>query len=335
MLVGLEVGRQVAAAALLAVSSVVPGSGALPPAADPPAACAPASTVTDAACGTASPGSATSGTGTTTSSPAGSPCAAPSTGPATGAPAAPVVPTTTAVAPAATSGTTIDVTEDAAGTGARRYPAQLIALDDWKLTLPTGGDDGPQEIEQPELATYTSEYFRLDDGGTGVVFRAEVGGTTTENSSYPRSELREMDGADKASWSNTSGTHTLRVRQAVTALPPVKPHVVTAQIHDAEDDVVEVRLEGEHLLVEYDDGDGEVTLDPAYVLGTPYDLEIVAAGGRVQVAYNGAVLADIPKRGSGWYFKSGSYVQSNLIQGDDPGAVGEVVLYALEVSHES
>jgi hypothetical protein len=57
-----------------------------------------------------------------------------------------------------------------------------------------------------------------------------------------------------ASWSNESGTHTMRLRQAVTKLPEAKPHVVTAQIHDEDDDVVMVRLEGTQLEVEYDDG---------------------------------------------------------------------------------
>ncbi|GAA1295737.1 hypothetical protein [Pseudonocardia xinjiangensis] len=70
--------------------------------------------------------------------------------------------------------------------------------------------------------------------------------------------------------------------------------MVTAQIHDAEDDVLEVRLEGERLVAQYEDGDGERVIDPAYRLGTPYDLRIVAAGSRVQVFCNGELKADIP-----------------------------------------
>jgi hypothetical protein len=37
--------------------------------------------------------------------------------------------------------------------------------------------------------------------------------------------------------------------------------------------------------------------------------------------------------GSGWYFKSGSYVQSNLDRGDQADAVSEVVIYSLQVTH--
>src|SRR5689334_2747063 len=136
--------------------------------------------------------------------------------------------------------------------GTAQVPGQLLDLTNWKLTLPTGREGKPEEIEEPALSSFTNNFFRLNDGRDGVVFTANAGGVTTSGSSYPRSELREMSGPELASWSNTTGTHTLRLREAVTQLPKVKPHVVAAQIHDAEDDVIEVRVEGEHLLVEYD-----------------------------------------------------------------------------------
>jgi len=200
--------------------------------------------------------------------------------------------------------------------------------------LPTGENNRPDEIHQPQLNTFTDPWFHLDDTRTGVVFTANAGGVTTKNSTYPRSELREMNGQEKASWSNTVGTHILRVREAVTRLPAVKPHVVAAQIHAAEDDVIEVSLEGEHLVVEYEDGDDGATLDPAYALGTPYDLEIAAADGHIRVSYNGTQKADIVKSGAGWYFKAGRYVQCNLSREDTPEAEGQVVIYALHVQHE-
>jgi hypothetical protein len=213
------------------------------------------------------------------------------------------------------------------------YPGALLDLANWYLTLPTGAPGDPDTVMQPQLATYTSEWFRVD--GTGVAFTANAGGVTTENSNYPRSELREMDGPKKASWSNTSGTHTLRLREAFTALPKAKPDVVGAQIHDTRSDVIEIRLEGARLLVQYADGDQDVVLDPNYKLGTPYDLTIVAANGHIAVSYNGVQMADIPQSGSGWYFKAGSYVQSNPTRGDLPGAVGTVVISALSVTHTS
>jgi hypothetical protein len=217
--------------------------------------------------------------------------------------------------------------------GTAQVPGQLLDLTNWKLTLPTGQEGKPEEILEPELSSFTNAFFRLNDGRDGVVFTANAGGVTTSGSSYPRSELREMNGQEMASWSNTAGTHTMRVREAVTRLPAVKPHVVAAQIHDAEDDIIEVRLEGQRLLVQYNDGDDDATLDPAYALGTPYDREVAAADGHIRVSYNGTQKADIVKSGAGWYFKAGSYVQSNLSRGDAPDAEGQVVIYALNVQH--
>ena len=82
-------------------------------------------------------------------------------------------------------------------------PAGIINLTNWKLTLPTG-DDEPVEVTQPELTQFRDpRYFHVDPVGDGVVFRAPVGGATTGNSEYPRSELREMtaSGKKQASWS--------------------------------------------------------------------------------------------------------------------------------------
>jgi hypothetical protein len=212
-------------------------------------------------------------------------------------------------------------------------PGDLIDLRNWYLTLPTGSAGSPDTVKQPNLESYSSSFFRLNPARDGVVFTANAGGTTTKNSKYPRSELREMSGSKMAAWSNDSGTHTLTARQAVTALPPAKPEIVTAQIHGGDDDVMQVRLEGTRLMVQYDDGKSEIVMDPDYRLGTVFDVKIVAAQGRVVVYYNGAAKAEINQSGSGWYFKSGSYLQSNTSKGDRASAAGSVVIYSLKVTH--
>jgi poly(beta-D-mannuronate) lyase len=218
---------------------------------------------------------------------------------------------------------------------AAQYPGQILDLRDWYLTLPTGTPEDPDTVHQPELETYSGPDFRVDDAGTGVLFTANAGGATTKGSTYPRSELREMDGSEKASWSNTSGTHTMTVRGAVLSLPPVKPEIVVAQIHDADDDVILVRVEDDELLVEWDDGDSKAVLDPAYRLGTPYEVTITATAGRVDVLLGEERKASIPLRGSGWYFKAGAYLQSNVDRGDAPDAVGEAVIEQLRVEHSA
>jgi hypothetical protein len=213
-------------------------------------------------------------------------------------------------------------------------PADLLGLENWFLTLPIGPAGDPDSIDQPELLSYTSEYFQLTPDRDGVVFRAPAGGVTTKNSKYPRSELREMMGADeKAAWSNTTGTHILETRQAITEVPPAKPEVVSAQIHDGGDDVMQIRLEGQTLVAQYADGKEQIVIDPAYVLGTPYDLRIEAADGRITVFYNGERSAEIARSGTSWYWKIGAYIQSNPEQGDAADAAGEVVVYSLSIEH--
>lgn len=211
--------------------------------------------------------------------------------------------------------------------------AGIIDPSSWYLTLPTGRKGDPDTVDAADLTSYSSSWFHLDPTDDGIVFTANAGGTTTSGSRYPRSELRELDGGDHASWSNTSGTHTLAVRQAVTALPEAKPEVVVAQIHDSSSDVIEIRLEGSKLIGQYNDGQTDVTIDPDYTLGDVYDLQLVAADGRIQVLYNGVEKLDIAKKGSGWYFKSGCYLQSNTGKGDSAGAVASVVIYQLGVTH--
>ena len=219
-----------------------------------------------------------------------------------------------------------------AGATAARIAAVLDA-GDWYLTLPTGRKGHPDTVEMPDLADYSSRWFRPDSAEDGIVLTANAGGVTTSGSSYPRSELREMNGSKLASWSATKGNHTLTARQAVTALPKAKPEVVTAQIHDSSDDVMEIRLEGSRLSAQLNNGKTDITLDSRYKLGTQYDLTITAANGRIRVYYNGVKKVDLAKSGSGWYFKAGSYVQSNTSKGDKASAVGAVVIYRLAVTH--
>jgi hypothetical protein len=210
----------------------------------------------------------------------------------------------------------------------------VLDLANWYLTLPTGKPGAPDTVEQPALGKLTNEHFKVNDTGDGVVFSAQGDGVTTKNSHFPRSELREMNGSEKAAWSNTSGTHILDVCEAVTQVPSTKPEVVAAQIHDDKDDVLQIRLEGQKLAVQYNDGKSEQVLDPNYELGTPYNVRIVAAAGKVEVLYNGKKKAELPLSGSGWYWKVGAYVQSNTSKGDGADASGAVTVYALKVDHE-
>jgi poly(beta-D-mannuronate) lyase len=213
-------------------------------------------------------------------------------------------------------------------------PAQVLDLRRWKLTLPAGRQGHPTEIRQPALGSLANGSFLGLTSNRGVAFRAPVGGATTGHSSYPRSELREMssDGRDEAGWSSARGNHSMTIVQAITATPRVKPHVVAGQIHDAEDDVVMIRLEGRRLFVE-SDGDDVGLLDLNYRLGTRFTVSLIASRYGVAVVYNRHRVVRVDRAGSGWYFKAGCYPQSNPERGDRPSAYGEVVVYALTVRH--
>ena len=220
-------------------------------------------------------------------------------------------------------------------------PADVLDLSTWKLTLPVGSsgdEDDAEEIRQPDLATFGDDrFFTVTRDGSGVVFRAPAGGATTSGSGYPRSELREMNpgGTSEASWSNAAGTHVMTVKQAITALPRRKAEVVAGQIHDADDDVVMIRLERKRLFVEAD-GDDIGTLDADYHLGTTFTIEMTATADGIEIRYASANIEGKTVRhdkvGQGYYFKAGCYTQSNSSH-DDDDALGEVVVYALDVEH--
>ena len=135
-------------------------------------------------------------------------------------------------------------------------------------------------------------------------------------------------------WGTNDGkVHTLIINQAITSLPSVKPHLVSAQIHDAKDDLIMVRLEGRKLFVERNKV-GNVILNPNYVLGTRFDLKIVASENHVKVYYNDELKMDWEVAAKGCYFKTGCYTQSNESKGDKPDSYGEVIIYKLVVEHK-
>lgn len=225
---------------------------------------------------------------------------------------------------------------------ANAFPAQILDLTNWKLTLPVGKAESPTEIKQLALAHYLLEpWFVVTADKKGVRFRAPVTGVTTSGSGYPRSELREMvnNGTKKASWSSTSGTHTLFLDQAITQVPKKKQHIVTGQIHDADDDVIVIRLDYPTLYVNVD-GENVVVLDNTYQLGKRFTVQFVVEKGKTDVFYNNSTTISytLNKNYSGAYFKAGAYTQSNCEREDashcNENNYGEVVLYQVKVLHK-
>lgn len=253
----------------------------------------------------------------------------------TTAPAETPAPTTEAAPETTTEAAEEEAPETPAPRAARaaRFPGEIIDAGKWYLTLPTGSEGSPDTVSTEDLDTYASEWFRLTESGDGVVFTANAGGATTENSKYPRSELREMIGGEKASWDGRSGTHVMELDQAITRTPSTKPDVIAGQIHGGDDDVMQIHLSGSRLTVKYADGKKEVVLDDSYRLGERFRVKIQSSDGRVKVWHNGDLKADLPIYGAESYFKAGAYVNSNTSKGASSDDVGQVVIYGLKISH--
>lgn len=242
------------------------------------------------------------------------------------------------------------------------YPADVLDLRNWKLTLPVDGDgdDRADEIRQPCLAVpcydptrkmydnpefkvpFSSVWFHVTDNRAGVVFRAPVNGSTTSGSENARSELRELAPANEdgdeveARWSNKgSAVHTMEVEQAIMSTPRRYPSVVSAQIHNDDDDVILIKYREGRLFADADRGDFDETLDENYRLGTRFKLRIQATQGLIRVTYNDVKTVTYKKESDTMYFKAGVYNQSNLEKYPDesPNSYGEVVIYKLKVTH--
>jgi hypothetical protein len=222
------------------------------------------------------------------------------------------------------------------GTGGCQYPAQVLNLSNWYEGLPTGPAEDPTVVKQPQLATFTdSPWFTPTSDCSGVRFRAAVNGVTTSGSSYPRSELREMNGSSLASWSSTAGTSTMVIDEAITHLPNDKNQIVAGQIHGSSDDISVFRLEGSSLYVTKGDTAEYKLITSSYQLGTFFEAKFVVSGGKINAYYNGTLVTTISQSFSGAYFKAGAYVQANCDKSSpcSTSNYGEVVIKSLTVSH--
>lgn len=225
-----------------------------------------------------------------------------------------------------------------------KVPADVLHLANWKLTLPTGPAHNATTVQQPALDTLTNTNFRVTAAGDGVQFRAACTGSTTSGSKYPRCELREMDGAEEASWSCAKGSSHLSVDESVDVLPPTKRQVVCAQIHNASDDVVEILGDGlnstlgkDHtaLTVRFRGETQKTHLTDTYVLGTRFRLDIGVAAGKITISYNGVAKLVLKATDKGAYYKVGAYTQSNPSHGDTGTTYGQVTVYAVTATHAS
>ncbi|MCC5664084.1 polysaccharide lyase family 7 protein [Nostoc sp. CHAB 5784] len=220
--------------------------------------------------------------------------------------------------------------------GNAQYPADVLDLSKWKITLPislNSNSNKATEIKQPQLKTYTnSEYFRLNAAKNGVLLKAIAGGArTSKNTAYARSELREMqgDGTESAAWNCKNTDHAMYLEQTLLHTTTNKPEATIGQIHDSENDLVMVKYFGPSsangstdigkLEARFNNDTTTKLLDSAYKIGDPMTIDIaVTSSGNVTITYknlrSGVTSSTGTVRMTGiigsCYFKAGIYIQA-------------------------
>ncbi|WP_282051253.1 polysaccharide lyase family 7 protein [Maribacter aquivivus] len=248
-----------------------------------------------------------------------------------------------------------------------------IDLSNWKVTLPIGS---PDEVEPPEIVDYATDerllpYMYNDSIDGSLVFYTSPG-SSTANSSYSRTELREqmVPGSNSTNWTFTEGGRmkgTLSVPEITTDAGGDFHRTLVMQIHGrltnaqrdliGEDDnnappmlkiywqkgkvrVLTKKLKNldatdEEILHTdaWEDNEGH-TFSENIGINT-FTLEIIASDGRLEVILNetdSVVYEDIHMQK--WSVFENYFKAGNYLQTLDAGASAKVKYYELEVTHE-
>ena len=223
-------------------------------------------------------------------------------------------------------------------------PGGNFDLSVWELQLPIGSPGSPTTIPPSELEGadgYTNPaYFWTDKNDGSMTFWDPESGVTTPNSSYPRSELREMNPDGSAADWALPGTHTLSANLRIVS---VTKSVCVGQVH-----LGSGGSSTKPLLELYYAPDGTITLGTenspdggqtrhavgSVPLGTRWSYTIAITGGNtIRLTVNGTTTT-YPIASSFFayrqYFKAGDYNQS-ASSSTSNGA--KVKFYSLTVSH--
>jgi len=246
-----------------------------------------------------------------------------------------------------------------------------IDLSNWKVTLPIGN---PSEVEPPQIKEYYNldvlkpyMYDDLDD--LSIVFHTEPG-STTANSSYSRTELREQmnPGSNNTNWTFAQGgkmTGTLKVSDISAESNGDLHRTIVMQIHgrltDAQRDLIGEDDNNAPPVVKiyWDEGKidfrrkvlkntsvndidilkKEAWKDESYYFDEevgfePFSLTIDASDGMLKVSLNDSqefVFDDIHVQK--WGVFENYFKAGNYLQTTDLNSFATVKYYALEVSH--
>lgn len=222
-------------------------------------------------------------------------------------------------------------------------PSSVLDLAHWKLTLPIDAQGGTTG-EAAEIATesliggYRSGYFCVEPSGA-VKFWAPVDGATTDESGYPRSELRYVidPDDDNVNWTAANDDAGLSAHLVVERVPSSTQKVVIGQIHGFQTNAfVKLRYlydPATHtgsvaaLVNEDPNASGSTSYGSIDGLanGQPFTYSIAVTDRVVTIKVNSHVLTSFHIQ-YGWlhvpmYFKAGTYDQASGSSSTDGGRV--------------
>jgi len=261
-------------------------------------------------------------------------------------------------------------------TGKKKSKIANINLTHWKVTIPTPRADGKaMEVSPPEIFNYAEidalKDFMYNDSTDGSIVFHAYPGSTTSNTKYSRTELREqmVSGSNSTNWTFKEGGR-MKVKMAIDQVSRDgngKEHkIIIAQIHgrlsNEQRDLIGQKDNNAPpiLKVYYDKGKIRVKTkvlknkkasdieildkkawgdDDGYNFDTPVDknrftLEVIVSEGRLEVVLNGfekAVYKGVDM--DRWGVFENYFKVGNYFQTRDKGSFGKVKIYELEVSH--
>jgi len=247
-----------------------------------------------------------------------------------------------------------------------------IDLSNWKVTLPIGN---PTEVHPPEILNYANievlKEFMYDDTTDGSLVFYTYPGSSTPNSSYSRTELREqmVPGSNSTNWTFAEGGRmkgTLSLEEISTESDGDPHQVIIMQIHGrltneqrdliGEDDNnappvlkifwrdgrVRVKVkqlkdlnvsDTESLYTDaWEDDDGRYFAQR--VDNEKFTLEVIASDGRMEVTMNDSetfVYDDVHMQR--WGIFENYFKAGNYLVTTDQDAFCRLKYYDLEVSH--
>lgn len=266
-----------------------------------------------------------------------------------------------------------DITDDVVNddVNTTEYILPNIDLSNWKVTLPIGN---PSEVEPPEILNYatnqTLKPFMYNDSIKGALVFYTYPESSTPNSSYSRTELREqmVSGSNHTNWTFSQGgtmkgelamgeitrdadddyhrTIIMQIHGRLTneqrdligqsdnnAPPMLKIYWVNGKVRVKTKVLNDLNANDTEILYTSAWGDDDGYTFPEYVGFDKFTLEVKVSDGRMEVIMNGVskVYDDIHIQK--WGVFENYFKAGNYLVSLDNWAKSKVEYYSLEITH--